>query len=242
MKIEDRIFQSKAVFFDLFHTLFSFKSDGTKGQSTSEILGIPESIWNDLLFESSDERFRGLENDKYKIIRKLAHSYNPKINEETIRLAADLREERFAIGLRSVSKERVEALVALKTIGKKIGLISNADSIEVSGRSASPLAKLFDSVVFSYSTGVVKPEPEIYLLALDSLGVCPEDSVFVGDGGSDELRGAKEIGFTTVMTTEIIRSLWPEKIAAREAYADYTVTNLNQLTNAQPVAGGDSTR
>lgn len=40
----------------------------------------------------------------------------------------------------------------------------------------------------------VKPEPEIYRIALESLGVRPDQSVFVGDGGSDELRGAREMG------------------------------------------------
>ena len=79
----------------------------------------------------------------------------------------------------------------------------------------------FDTVIFSYVTGYVKPEPEIYQIALDSLGVTAEESIFVGDGGSDEIRGAKEVGFTTVMTTEIISKLWPEKIDARAKYADY---------------------
>ncbi len=230
MKLETRVSTAKAVFFDLFHTLFSFKSDGTAGRSTSELLGIPEGVWDALLFDSSDERLRGRQTDKYEIIRKLAHCYDPSISEETIREAADLRAERFAQGLRSVKAERLEVLAELKRRGKLLGLISNADVVEVSGWRESPLYQYFDSVVFSFAVGSVKPEPEIYRVALESLGVSAEESVYVGDGGSDELRGAKELGFTTVMTTEIISKLWPEKIEPRRRWADYVVSSLRELT------------
>lgn len=238
MKLETRVSTAKAVFFDLFHTLSSFKSDGTEGRNTSEMLGVPEGVWDALLFDSSDERLRGSETDEYDIIRMLAHSYDPLISEETIREAADLRAERFALGLRSVKAERLEVLAELKRRGKRIGLISNADAVEVSGWSESPLAQFFDSVVFSFAVGSVKPEPEIYRIALDSLGVSADQSIFVGDGGSEELRGAKELGFTTVMTTEIISKLWPEKIASRMPWADYVVSSLKELTETRGAEGG----
>ena len=233
---------SKAVFFDLFHTLFSFRSDGTAGTNTSDILGIPEDAWNELLFYSSDERLRGRQTDRYEIIRKLAHSYNPGISEEIIRKAADLRVERFTLGLRNVKEERLNVLKELKSSGKMIGLISNADSVEVSGWRDSPLSQHFDSATFSFSTGSVKPEPKIYQIALKSLGVRPNQSIFVGDGGSDELKGAHELGFTTILTTEIIPELWPDKIASRSTWANYVISNLQELTKAQPVAGGDAAR
>lgn len=35
------------------------------------------------------------------------------------------------------------------------------------------------------------PDKEIYKIAMDMQKVKPEESVFVGDGGSDELYGAK---------------------------------------------------
>jgi FMN phosphatase YigB (HAD superfamily) len=49
----------------------------------------------------------------------------------------------------------------------------------------------------------VKPEPEIYRLAMRNLSVGPADCIFVGDGGSEELRGARDLGITTVMITDI---------------------------------------
>jgi putative hydrolase of the HAD superfamily len=85
-------------------------------------------------------------------------------------------------------------------------------------------------VTFSYQVGSVKPEPEIYRLALNSLNVSPEDSIFVGDGGSNELFGAKNVGFTTVMTTEIIGQLWPDKIQERRKHTDYVIDHFDLLT------------
>ncbi len=233
MRLCEKIRQSKAIFFDLFHTLFSFISDKTKGRNTSEILSVPEDAWNQLLFDFSDDRLRGKEKDKYSIIRKLAHQYDPKIVEEVIRNAADYREKRFHDGLCHLKTSKIQVIEALKANGKKIGLISNADAIEVSGWSSSPFAPHFDSVVFSYQIGYIKPEPEIYQYALKSLEVSPEDSIFVGDGGSNELFGAKEVGITTVMTTEIIKQLWPEKIRERQEHADYVIDHFDRLISKE---------
>jgi len=53
--------------------------------------------------------------------------------------------------------------------------------------------------------------------------------VFIGDGGSDELAGAKKVGLTTVMITGIIQELWPEKIPDRRKWADYEIVNITEL-------------
>ena len=41
-------------------------------------------------------------------------------------------------------------------------------------------------------------EPEIFLLALELLGVEPVDAIFVGDSLETDVRGAAEVGLTTV--------------------------------------------
>ncbi|EDY80639.1 haloacid dehalogenase-like hydrolase, putative [Verrucomicrobiia bacterium DG1235] len=229
MSLADRVSESSAIYFDLFHTLFSFKSDGIKGRNTSEVLGIPEDVWNNLLFNSSDRRLRGEVRDKYSIIRELAKVYDPRISEERVREAADLREVRFRDGLKNVRKETVDTLARLKRDGKKLGLISNADSVEVAGWGESPLASYFDTVIFSFEVGSIKPEPEIYRRGLATFGVSAEESLFVGDGGSDELRGARSLGFTTVFTMEIIQAIWPQKIDERKLEADFSISRLSEL-------------
>ena len=117
----------------------------------------------------------------------------------------------------------------LKGSQKKIGLLSNADVTEIVAWPQSPICNLFDSVIFSCEVGYVKPERAIYEIALKSLGVQPEDAMFVGDGGARELEGAKAIGMTTVMIAGIIREIWPEKIEERKLCADHFIEKLDEL-------------
>ena len=85
-------------------------------------------------------------------------------------------------------------LELLRERGLKVGLISNCSEEEVISFGQSGLAPYFDDVIFSYEVGVAKPNPEIYRMACDRLGVTPQESLFIGDGGSDELRGASNAG------------------------------------------------
>ena len=61
----------------------------------------------------------------------------------------------------------------------RLGLLSNAGP-ELR-ELVAPLAGLFDHIVISAEVGFRKPEPEIYRLALEQLGVEPAEAVFVDD-------------------------------------------------------------
>ena len=58
---------------------------------------------------------------------------------------------------------------------------------------------LFDSELFSCDVGLRKPDPRIYLLACEQLGVEPAEALFVGDGANDELAGADRVGMRAVL-------------------------------------------
>jgi putative hydrolase of the HAD superfamily len=85
-------------------------------------------------------------------------------------------------------------LEGLKDRGIKLGLISNCTEEEVQSWPGSKLAPYFDEVLFSYETGCAKPDPQIYELACSRLGVEAASCIFIGDGGSQELDGAKAAG------------------------------------------------
>lgn len=60
------------------------------------------------------------------------------------------------------------------------------------------LLEKFDEVVLSYEVGVVKPDPEIFRLAADKLGLAPEECLMIGDTpGIDD--GGVHIGMTCVI-------------------------------------------
>lgn len=86
----------------------------------------------------------------------------------------------------------------LKEKGYKLGLISNCFSEEVKVIRESCLYPYFDAVVLSYEAGLLKPDRRIYELCVDKLGLSAQDCLYVGDGGSNELVGARECGMKAV--------------------------------------------
>lgn len=80
----------------------------------------------------------------------------------------------------------------------KLGLISNASCAGPDIITASGLASFFLEMVFSFAEGVRKPDPLIYQLATDRLKVKPEETVFIGDGASNELDGARKAGLRAI--------------------------------------------
>jgi len=93
----------------------------------------------------------------------------------------------------------VETVVELRRRGYRLGLITvcSEDVPDVLGETA--FADLFDVTVFSCSVGLRKPDPRIYRLACEELGVEPADALFVGDGANDELAGAERVGMRAVL-------------------------------------------
>jgi putative hydrolase of the HAD superfamily len=92
-------------------------------------------------------------------------------------------------------------LESLRGRGHKLGLVSNAfdpawllhADLEQVG-----LAERLDHAVFSSEVGKRKPHPLIFERALEALGVEPQRTVFVGDRLYEDIRGAGELGMTTV--------------------------------------------
>jgi putative hydrolase of the HAD superfamily len=167
--------------------------------------------------------------DPFQIMEQMAHSIDPGIPAQIIEEAVRNRIERFEYALINIDGETIDTLKRLKQMGKLLGLVSNADVNEISGWEKSPVRSFFDTVVFSCRVGFIKPEPEIYAIALRELKIRPEDVLYVGDGGSDELRGAKETGMTTVLTIHVIKEFWPERVVKARKYADHEVDGIGGL-------------
>lgn len=221
----------KAVVFDLFHTLTSLESTWGGGhRMTCEMLGVSREAWDDQLQSKSRDRLIGAKKDALEIVAEMAHAIDPSISDERIRAATENRIARFAAALQEIPAENAAVLECLRARGKRIGLISNADVMEVAAWGQSRIGHLFDSTIFSCVAGCAKPEKEIYEISLRELGVSPAESVFVGDGGSNELEGAKSVGMATIMITGIIRELWPDRIAERQRHADFVIERLAELT------------
>ena len=89
----------------------------------------------------------------------------------------------------------------------KTGLISNFSN-ELRKRIENEWAfeSAFDEIIISCEVGLVKPDPEIFNLMLDRLGVRADESVFVDDRIKN-IDGAKKMGFHTVFFTNKERAM-----------------------------------
>ena len=122
------------------------------------------------------------------IVRKLGE----KSPESTLKTLAERRQFAFTAHLRCIEPEILDMLNEITTSGIRLGLISNTDGSEVLDWTNSPLSNFFEIAIFSHAVGVAKPDPHIYQHACQNLGVAPSDCIFIGDGNSDELRGAAQ--------------------------------------------------
>lgn len=66
--------------------------------------------------------------------------------------------------------------------------------------AASRVFALFDDIVESSKIGLRKPDPAIYRLACERLGVAPEHTVYLDDLGVN-LKPARAMGMTTIKVT-----------------------------------------
>lgn len=218
----------KAVCFDMFSTLADPGVAPEKAES--DLIGIPHEKWSAAMWEDGLCRDRGLGNIRSLrgIIDRACENLSIPVDEAARQALVRVREERFRKMLTLMAPEIVDTVRKLKEMGLKIGLISNADVGDRLHWEDSPAQPYFDDSIWSCDVGLVKPDPAIYRLSLERLGVLPEEALFVGDGGSDELRGAKDVGLMTVCTEAISRRADPER-AEILRYADHVISRFEDL-------------
>ena len=229
---------TRGIIFDLFHTLTAAESQWSEMPWTSDVLGIERRIWNDALTQHSRWRLSGEVSDPVEIVRSLAHSIDPTISEEVVVRAAMYRQERFRQALGNIPSGNLHLLAELRQRGFRLGLLSNADASEVAAWPESPLAGLFDAEIFSCQVGYVKPEPAIYEECLRRLGLVAGECMFVGDGGSNELQGARQVGLYSVFFSGVMQELWPERIAGLAEVADVHIGELQELLSLPAISSG----
>ena len=101
-----------------------------------------------------------------------------------------------------------DALRALDALGMQLAIVTNSGGYaedqlhETSVCQVGPgplpeVAAVFDSAIVGYE----KPDPRIFQAALDTLGVRPEEAVYVGDLYDVDVIGARAAGLAAVLLT-----------------------------------------
>ena len=93
----------------------------------------------------------------------------------------------------------VHHIRGLRSAGYRLGMLTNnVAEWRDAWRSTIPIAELFDDVVDSSEVGICKPDPGVYHLACERLGVEPPAAVFLDDTERN-VEGARAVGMRAIL-------------------------------------------
>jgi putative hydrolase of the HAD superfamily len=137
---------------------------------------------------------------------------------ESLALGAEVR-GRDVLPLLSgdLRPEMVEALTRVKARFKTGCITNNLPNNAIgsaSGRSLyiAEVMVLFDHVIESAKIGLRKPDPRIYRMMVDALGVDPKNCVYLDDLGVN-LKPAREMGMTTIKVVSASQAIAELEVA-----------------------------
>jgi len=171
---------------------------------------------------------------EYTWQRSLMQRYAPfsQVTEAALRYACDalqleLGDARLAVLMQQYLKLSLypDALPALKQLsGRKLAILSNGSPGMLDPLvAASGLDRVLDAVLSVAEARIFKPDPRVYQIAVDRLGLAKEAIGFVSSNCWDAC-GAKSFGFATYW---INRSGAP--LDALDVTPDHTIARLTDL-------------
>lgn len=220
----------RAVIFDLFGTLsYNFDAEGYGNAlvKMAEALSLMPEAFREKWFSTSKERNSGERQNTESDIHIICREFGVSPDKEQVLQAVKARLDYIRLVM-TPQPQAGETLTALKEMGFSTGLISDCTHEIPTVWPETIFAPLIDEAIFSCDVGLRKPDPRIYRLATDRLGVDPEDCMFIGDGGSQELSGALEVGMHPVLI-RVDADSDEAHLSRREEWEGTTIASLAEV-------------
>ena len=109
----------------------------------------------------------------------------------------------------------------------KIGIIANQLSGTQDRLNKMGIGKYIDLTVSSAETGIAKPDPAIFRLALEQANCAAENAVMIGDRLDNDIIPAKQLGMHTIWIRQGFGGMADIKNA--ENIADHTVESIGDI-------------
>ncbi len=193
----------RAVLFDAGNTLLALEFDRLAravGQAVGRLLAAPD------LEQAAARAAQVLERREGRDRERAGHYL------ETIFLEAGVPADRLELVRETLLRlhrerhlwSRVDpgtgpALSRLRRAGLRLGVVSNSDGRCEEALVTAGLRDHFEVVIDSELVGVEKPDPRIFALALDRLGLTAAEAVYVGDIYEVDVVGARRAGLEAIL-------------------------------------------
>lgn len=221
----------RAVIFDLFGTLidnFSRPEYESALAEMASILAAPPDEFARLWLDTFPLRVTGVLPTPRANIEYLCQNLGLQATDNQIEHAIRIRLDLTARKMKP-RPGSVAVISRLKRDGYKIGLISDCSGEAPMVWEKTPFAPLFDVTVFSCRVGMKKPDPRIYLMATDQLEVEPKNCLYIGDGSSQELTGASQVGMHPVLIRVPDESVDAHFIDREENWDGPVISSLQEI-------------
>jgi putative hydrolase of the HAD superfamily len=138
-------------------------------------------------------KFRDVEDQ----MRGALSAFGQSATDPALSKAAKMKRT-FLIEALQPKADALHCLEELRVRGFKLALVTDCSWETPEVLDDTPLGQFFSVRAASAHIGVRKPDAKMYEHALKGLSVDPRRCIYVGDGNSEELIGAKRHGMTTV--------------------------------------------
>jgi len=236
----------KAVLFDLFDTLLLIRSG--KDFSENCLRSVYSFLSANGVNVSYEDFRRAYSTVRKEIYERISRSleephFSVRISQALMRMgydydssspiargAADAYSGEFMRYI-YLGEDTIQVLRILHESGYKTGVISNFSVPEFVHKILAMygLKDFLDVIVVSAEINRRKPSPEIFMFALNRLGVSASEAIFVGDTPDTDVKGARNVG----MRTALIERKEIDKIS--EDKPDFIIKRLSDLLDILPV-------
>lgn len=118
-------------------------------------------------------------------------------------------------------KNLIQMLEELKSSNFHLGIITNGyGQFQLDNIKALGIENYFDVILISEWEEIKKPNPKIFLRALEQLKVSPSQSIFLGDHPENDIKAAQNVG---------MKGIWKKDVRWDSVKADFTINNLAEL-------------
>jgi putative hydrolase of the HAD superfamily len=211
----------QAIVFDLYGTLIDISTNEDKS-SLYEFLSLylqyydinlpPAKLKSEFEREkaanliSRGERFPEVDfQEVFEEVIKKEGNPNSFLVKSCCKLFRILSRERFQL-----FPDSLPVLKEMKNQGYTLGLVSNAQKVFTANEMRIlNLSQYFKHMVYSSRYGITKPDKRLFMIACAMLDVPPEKAIYIGDNPYNDVKGAKEIGMTTVLLSRSLKSVIP---------------------------------